>query len=111
MRARKEAPYVYFILLTGKMLGADHYAKAMGEGVDDCLTKPLDFDALSIRLRVAERIVQLTERVRTLEGILPMCAYCRRIRDERGAYQSLEDFVGDKGDMLFTETVRLGGRS
>ncbi|MEQ1919924.1 MAG: response regulator, partial [Elusimicrobiota bacterium] len=98
-------PYVYFILLTGKMLGADHYTKAMGEGVDDFLTKPLDFDALGIRLRVAERIVQLTERVRTLEGILPMCAYCRRIRDERGAYQSLEDFVSDKTPAQFSHGV------
>lgn len=105
VRARKDAPYVYFILLTGKMLGAGHYEEAMGEGVDDFLTKPLDADALRIRLRVAERIVQLTERVRTLEGILPMCAYCRRIRDERGAYQSLEDFVSDKTPAQFSHGV------
>ncbi len=105
VRERKDAPYVYFILLTGKMLGASHYAKAMEEGVDDFLTKPLDVDALRIRLKVAERIVQLTERVRTLEGILPMCAYCRRIRDERGAYQSLEDFVSDKTPAQFSHGV------
>lgn len=105
VRERKEAPYVYFILLTGKMLGVDHYAKAMDAGVDDFLTKPLDFDALRMRLRVAERIVQLTERVRTLEGILPMCAYCRRIRDERGAYQSLEEFVSDKTPTQFSHGV------
>ena len=105
VRARKEAPYVYFILLTGKMLGAEHYAKAMDEGIDDFLTKPLDVDALRIRLRVAERIVQLTERVRTLEGILPMCAYCRQIRDERGKYQSLEEFVSLKTPAQFSHGV------
>ena len=105
VRGRKDSPYVYFILLTGKMLGAGHYARAMEEGVDDFLTKPLDVDALRTRLRVAERIVQLTERVRTLEGILPMCAYCRRIRDERGAYQSLEDFVSDKTPAQFSHGV------
>lgn len=105
VRARKDTPYVYFILLTGKMLGADHCAKAMKEGVDDFLTKPLDFDALRIRLNVAERIVQLTERVRTLEGILPMCAYCRRIRNERGSYQSLEDFVSDKTPTQFSHGI------
>ena len=33
VRARKGAPYVYFILLTGKMLGADHYTDAMSQGV------------------------------------------------------------------------------
>ncbi len=105
VRARKDAPYVYFILLTGKMLGVDHYEKAMETGVDDFLTKPLDLDALRVRLRVAERIVALTERVATLEGILPMCAYCRRIRDERGAYQSLEDYVSDKTPAQFSHGV------
>ena len=105
VRARKGEPYAYFILLTGKMLGAGHYSQAMAEGVDDFLTKPLDVDALATRLRVAERIVQLTERVRTLEGILPMCAYCRRIRDEGGAYQSLEDFVSDKTPAQFSHGV------
>ena len=105
VRARKEAPYVYFILLTGKMLGESHHAKAMNEGVDDFLTKPLDIDALRIRLRVAERIVLLTERVRSLEGILPMCAYCRRIRDERGKYQGLEEYVSAKTPAQFSHGV------
>jgi DNA-binding response OmpR family regulator len=105
VRSRKDAPYVYFILLTGKMLGAGHYAKAMEEGVDDFLTKPLDIDALRTRLHVARRIVELTERVRSLEGILPMCAYCRRIRDEGGAYQSLEDFVSDKTPAQFSHGI------
>lgn len=105
VRSRKGTPYVYFILLTGKMLGTGHYAKAMDEGVDDFLTKPLDVDALRIRLRVAERIVQLTERVKSLEGILPMCAYCRRIRDEKGSYQNLEDFVSDKTTAQFSHGV------
>jgi DNA-binding response OmpR family regulator len=105
VRARKDAPYVYFILLSGKMLGEAHYLKAMDEGVDDFLAKPVDLDALRLRLRVARRIVVLNERVRTLEGILPMCAYCRRIRDEKGAYHSLEDFVSDKTPAQFSHGV------
>ena len=87
------------------MLGESHHAKAMNEGVDDFLTKPLDIDALRIRLRVAERIVLLTERVRSLEGILPMCAYCRRIRDERGKYQGLEEYVSAKTPAQFSHGV------
>lgn len=105
VRGRRDTPYVYFILLTGTMLGGGHHARAMEEGVDDFLTKPLDLEALRLRLRVAERIVSLTERVRTLEGILPMCSYCRRIRDERGAYQSLEDFVSVKTPAQFSHGV------
>lgn len=105
VRSDPSRPYVYFILLSGQRLGDEHYAKAMDEGVDDFLPKPLDVEALRIRLRVAERIIRLSERVRTLEGILPMCAYCRRIRDERGAYSSLEDFVSKTTPAQFSHGV------
>ncbi|MEK7383002.1 MAG: response regulator [Elusimicrobiota bacterium] len=105
VRLDQDRPYVYFILLSGERLSAAHYAKAMDEGVDDFLHKPLDVEALRMRLRVAERIIGLNERVRTLEGILPMCAYCRRIRDERGSYASLEDFVSKKTPAQFSHGV------
>ena len=105
VRSDPKRPYVYFILLSGQRLGEDYYAKAMDEGVDDFLPKPLDVEALRMRLRVAERIIRLNERVRTLEGILPMCAYCRRIRDERGGYSSLENFVSKTTPTQFSHGV------
>jgi DNA-binding response OmpR family regulator len=105
VRALKDRPYTYFILLSGQRIGDTHHAKAMDEGVDDFLPKPIDVDVLRMRLRVGERIVRLTERVRTLEGILPMCAYCRRIRDEKGEYSNLEEYVSDKTPARFSHGV------
>lgn len=105
VRALKDRPYTYFILLSGQRIGDAHHAKAMDEGVDDFLQKPIDVDTLRMRLRVAERIVRLNERVRTLEGILPMCAYCRRIRDEKGGYSNLEEYVSDRTTARFSHGV------
>jgi DNA-binding response OmpR family regulator len=105
VRALRDRPYTYFILLSGQRVSEAHHAKAMEEGVDDFLLKPLDVDSLRMRLRVGERIVRLTERVRTLEGILPMCAYCRRIRDEKGGYSNLEEFVSDRTTARFSHGV------
>jgi PleD family two-component response regulator len=105
VRSLRDRPYVYFILLSGKRIGDAHYASAMDEGVDDFLEKPLDAETLRMRLRVGERIVRLTERVRTLEGILPMCAYCRRIRDEKGGYSNLEEYVSDRTSARFSHGV------
>lgn len=105
VRGEPAAPYRYFILMTGRMLGDAHHAKAIEAGVDDYLVKPVDLESLRMRLLVASRIVALNERVRTLEGILPMCAYCRRIRVEGGSYQSLEDFVSDKTPAQFSHGV------
>ena len=105
LREDPKRPYTYFILLSGERLGHPNHAKAMDEGVDDFLSKPVDIEALRMRLRVGERIVRLNERVRTLEGILPVCAYCRRIRNERNSYQSLEEFVSDRTPARFSHGI------
>ena len=105
VRAEPDKPYVYFIMLSGQRLAADDVTKAMEGGVDDFLPKPVDPEKLRMRVSVAERIVRLTERVRTLEGFLPICSYCRRIRDEKGDYKSLEDLVSEKTPAEFTHGV------
>jgi sigma-B regulation protein RsbU (phosphoserine phosphatase) len=105
VRSLNDRPYTYFILLSGKRIGDAHYANAMDEGVDDFLQKPVDVETLRMRLRVGERIVRLTERVQTLEGILPMCSYCRRIRDEKGGYSNLEEYVSDRTAARFSHGV------
>jgi len=105
VRADPKRPYVYFILLSGQRLDDEHYARAMDEGVDDFLPKPLDIEALRMRLRVAERIIRLSERLHTLEGVLPICAYCRRIRDDLGSYSSLEEFVANRTPAQFSHGV------
>jgi uncharacterized membrane protein len=43
--------------------------------------------------RVAIQAVALSTRVQILEGMLPVCAVCKRIRDERETWQPLEQYV------------------
>ena len=105
LRADATRPYTYFILLSGQKIGGTHYAKAMDEGVDDFLHKPVDVDALRMRLRVGERIVRLNERVRSLEGVLPICSYCRRIRGEEGRYEGLEEYLSERTPARFSHGV------
>jgi len=49
--------YTFFILITSKTRHPE-YLQAMEAGVDDFLRKPLNLEELSIRLRVAKRIVE-----------------------------------------------------
>jgi PleD family two-component response regulator len=105
IRSVQHRMYTYFILLSGQRVGDARYTEAMDEGVDDFLEKPLAQETLRMRLRVAERIVRLNERLRTLEGILPICAYCRRIRGEQGGYLNLEDYVSDNTAARFSHGV------
>lgn len=43
--------------------------------------------------RVAIQAAALKNRVQILEGMLPVCAVCKRIRDERETWHTLEQYV------------------
>lgn len=105
IRARTGAEYIYFILLTSRDATQDNQAAAADAGVDDFLTKPLDVSELWMRLRVAERILQYTTQVRQLEAMLPICSYCKKIRDDRNYWQQLEGYISERTGSDFSHSV------
>lgn len=58
VRGLEEGPYVYLMMLTAKTDPGDLLA-GFEAGVDDYLSKPVDWGELKVRLRAAERIVDL----------------------------------------------------
>ncbi|AFM23030.1 GGDEF domain-containing response regulator [Desulfomonile tiedjei] len=60
LRALKDRPYVYLILLTAKSR-KDDIIKGLDSGADDYVTKPFDPVELRVRLRAATRILELQE--------------------------------------------------
>jgi DNA-binding response OmpR family regulator len=92
IRAKPSADYTYVILLTALNAKA-HYLMAIDAGVDDFLTKPFDPDLLAARLRVAERILGLRHHVEDLEKLLPICMYCKKIRDTGEQWIRVEEFL------------------
>jgi len=96
LRAQAEDEYVYFILLTASGASARNRRLAAGAGVDDFLTKPVDVSELWMRLRVAERILRYTRRVNRLEELMPMCSYCKKVRDDRNYWQQIESYLNER---------------
>jgi sigma-B regulation protein RsbU (phosphoserine phosphatase) len=93
VRTRPETAYTYFILLTAIHPGRENFLAAMNAGVDDFLSKPLDRDTILMRLRVADRILGYTNQIRQLEALLPICMYCKKIRDEHDSWQDMETYI------------------
>lgn len=93
IRERPNTDYTYFILLTANVGEEKNYFEAMNRGVDDFLSKPLDRQQLTIRLRVAKRILKDTSRIKSLENIVTMCAYTKKIKMEDEDWQNIESFI------------------
>lgn len=105
LRARPEAEYVYFVLITANSADSANRIEAADAGVDDFLSKPLDVEELWMRLRVAERILRYATQVRQLEEMLPICSYCKKIRDDQNYWQQMEGYINERTGSEFSHSV------
>jgi phosphoserine phosphatase RsbU/P len=93
IRAHPYSDYTYVVMLTANVGQRENYYKAMRAGVDDFLAKPLDRIELSIRLEVAQRILKATSRIDSLENVLTICAYTKKINFPEEGWQTIEEFM------------------
>ncbi|HRE08120.1 MAG TPA: response regulator [Opitutaceae bacterium] len=105
VRARLNTDYTYFILLTARTADDSNQRESIEAGVDDFLTKPVDLTELWMRLRVAERILRFTTQVRQLEAFLPICSYCKKVRDDRNYWQQIETYINARTGSEFSHSV------
>ena len=109
---------IYVILLTA-MSDKSHVAAGLEAGADDYMTKPFDSGELRARIQVGERTVNLkralaekiTElesalsHVKQLQGILPICMHCKRIRDDQKSWHDIDRYVALHTDAKFSHGI------
>ena len=104
VRKAEREKYTYIIMLTGRS-GKDSYVEGMNAGADDFTNKPVSPPELEARLRVAERILGLQADVKKLEGLLPICSYCKKIRGKNDSWQQIESYVAQRTDAEFSHGI------
>jgi sigma-B regulation protein RsbU (phosphoserine phosphatase) len=97
--------YVYFILLTQRAASEENHQAALEAGVDDFLTKPADIRELRMRLHVAARILGFISDVNRLEAFLPICSYCKKVRDDHDYWQQVETYVAARTHTRFSHGI------
>lgn len=55
--------------------------------------------------RVAEQQRQLQHKVQMLEGLLSICAYCKKIRTEEETWEQIESYITRQSEVLFSHTI------
>lgn len=103
IRSKKNSRYTYIIMLTSNS-GKENFLVGMESGVDDFLHKPADSDIIGIKLFVAERILSLETKVISLEGLLPMCSYCKNVRNTDDSWEQVENYVAMRSEAQFTSS-------
>ena len=121
LRAMPEAYPTYVMLLTAREQSAD-IAAGLDAGADDYVTKPFDHEELRARVYVGVRMVglqqSLAERVKELEaalagvkqlrGLLPICTYCKKIRNDYNYWQQVEMYITEHSEAQFSHSICPG---
>ena len=92
----------------------------------DYLSKPVNFDLLNLRVRnhieltkrsdfireqrdivnrKNEELEAALARVKRLEGIIPICMYCKKIREDNDVWKQLEQYICEHSEALFSHGV------
>ncbi|MFH1763885.1 MAG: response regulator transcription factor [Gemmatimonadota bacterium] len=115
LRARGGGHRPYLIMLTARRGGQD-LVEAFDAGADDFVTKPFAVSELRARIHAGAQVLKLQRqladkieelqsalsRVRSLEGILPICMHCKRIRDSGNYWQQVEVYMAAHSGARFT---------
>lgn len=108
-----------YLILLSAMSSKEHVVRGIRAGANDYLTKPFHREELRVRVGVgvqmlalqkalAERVAELEEalsQVNQLQGMLPICSYCKKVRDDQNYWQKVEHYISDHTDVQFSHGI------
>ena len=117
-RQQDKRDYIYVMLVTTKTRAEDIVA-GLEAGADDYLTKPYDPHELRCRVANGARILELQSQlaakiaelesalthVKHLQGLLPICMYCKKIRDDKDTWHRLETYIEKNSRAMFSHSL------
>lgn len=115
---KAENPTTEAIILTGNAT-LDTAIEAANQGAFSYLVKPYEIEQLLLNIRRAvekrqaevdreELIRELKaalSKVKQLEGIIPICSYCKKIRNDKESWQQLESYITEHSEALFSHGI------
>jgi len=114
----RNGPATVHLILTARREKED-VVEGLASGANDYLAKPYTTGELQARVEEGRRTLELQahlarkvrelqealEHVKTLQGILPICCFCKRIRDDQDYWRQVEDYVTSRSEARFSHSV------
>ena len=118
IRATKFSDPAYLILLTVRDKTED-IVKGLKAGANDYIVKPYKVEELQVRVGVGCRVVEMQAimarqikelqgamaHIKTLRGLLPICMYCKKIRDDKQYWQQVEGYISEHSEAEFSHAI------
>ena len=79
----------------GSLLGSVHVARDISE----------QRKAAEIREKLIRQLETSLTKVRLLSGFIPICAACKKIRDDQGYWQQVEEYIRDHSEAEFSHSI------
>jgi len=109
---------VYIILLTARGR-KDDITDGFKAGADDYVIKPFEQEELRARVHAGARIVRLQSnlahrlreledalsRVKQLHGLLPVCCYCKKVRDDQNYWHQVERYIAEHSEVEVSQSI------
>lgn len=130
LKANESTRDIPVIMFTGVMTTSEHLELALEAGAVDYIRKPLDPIELRARMRTVlqlsdsfkkvkkqkeqlqaqNRLLETKqaelqnalENIKTLRGLIPICAHCKKIRDDEGFWKQVETYVSEHSLATFS---------
>ena len=118
IRADARREHLHVLLVTARE-GAGDIVRGLDAGADDYMTKPFDSEVFRARVHVAMRVLRLKARlaervveletalanVKQLRGLLPICSYCKQVRNDHDYWEQVEQYISDHTDVQFSHGI------
>ncbi len=101
IREDKTNQNIPIIFLTAKTEMED-LVQGFELGCVDFIRKPFKIPEMLARVKTHIGYKQALDEIKTLRGVIPICVTCKKVRDDEGLWQRIEQYIEDQSEALFS---------
>jgi CheY-like chemotaxis protein len=126
IKAEPELQGTFVTLVSGVRVSSQCQAEGLDVGADGYIVKGVtnreflarvqslvrikrDEDALREKeeeqTRLISELLKAVAEIKTLKGFIPICASCKKIRDDEGYWDQLEAYIGKRTEAVFSHSI------